>query len=122
MIFRDNPCFKRKPGCKWCNSKEVLIFCHTPVFRVHLLTYNITIYASLFVIIIEPCTFNLFKYMPWYNRQGNKLRVRMFERCTRSLPFVFENKNVLKPDIFFQVYHPVPVSPYNILYLPLGKG
>src|ERR1700730_10551687 len=101
MGLWQQPHFKRKTWCIGCQSNEMLIFSDDPLPGIALLPDNVAKNAALFLVVIVPAIVDLFAHATRNDRQGDQLRVRMFQRSARCFAVIFENEDIAKALVVF---------------------
>jgi hypothetical protein len=117
MGFGKNPCFKRKSGGKGSDGDEGFVLGDDAMFLLELLSNDIAEDTSVFILKIGfgPC--NLFAHSFRDNREGDDLRMGMFQRGPRCDAMVFEDEDISKTLVTPQINDPLAVGQQDILHI-----
>ena len=94
MHLRQDPHLKRCAGCKRRDRYKMFILTDDPDILLNFLPDDIAKDTPFFILVVGEGPGKLGDDHPRKNRQGNELRVGMFERSSGSFSEIFKNYNV----------------------------
>jgi hypothetical protein len=116
MGFGKNPCFKWKSGGKGSEGEEGFVLGDDAMFLLELLSNDVTEDTPVFIIKIGLGSLDLFAHSFRDNREGDDLRMGMFQRGPCCDAVVFEDEDISKAMVTPQIDDPLTVGQQNILY------
>src|SRR3989338_4825365 len=111
------PCLKRKAGRKRRKCHEALIFAYYALVFLKFFLHYIAEDAPLPVTEVLLCADQFLVDALRHNRQGDKLRVFMLERCACRLAVIFKYEEVFEPFILDQVKRTAAEYPQHLFHL-----
>src|SRR5258707_15884381 len=96
MALGQDPGFKRKTWSKRGQGNKVLVLGNDTAPLFEFLADHIAEDAALFVLVVLLGSLQLFDRLFGDDREGNQLRVRMFERSSGRFAVIFEDQDVLE--------------------------
>jgi hypothetical protein len=96
MGFGKDPCFEWKSRGKGSNGEEGFILSDDTLSPLDFLPDDVTKNASIFIIKIGFASLDLFAHSFWYDREGDNLRMGMFQGGSCRDAMVFKDENISK--------------------------
>jgi hypothetical protein len=117
MGFGKDPGFEWKPGGERGDGDERFVFGDNAVFLLKLLSNDVAEHAPVLVVEICLGPLNLFAQPPGDDREGDNLRMRMFQRRPCCDAMVLKDKDVPKTLVAPQIGGPIPVGQQDISHI-----
>jgi hypothetical protein len=122
MGFGKNPRFKWKSGGKGGDGEEGFVFGDDAMFLLELLSNDIAKDTPVFIMKIGFGPFNLFAHSFRDNREGDDLRMGMFQRGPRCDAMVFEDEDVSEARVAPEIDDPLAVGQQDIFCARQRQG
>ena len=84
--------------------------------------HDIAVDAASFLLEVLFAAIDLFEDAGRHDRQGDQLRMAVFQRGTGGGPMVLEDQDVSEPEILLQVKNPVAIGPEDIFHPFRGRS
>src|SRR5260370_1363222 len=120
--FWQQPHLEREARCVRSKRDEMLVLADNPLASIALLPDDVAENTALFLVVVVPAVVDFFPDAPRHDRQGHQLRVGVIDGRPGSFSMVFENEDVAKALIIFQIQHTVAISPEHVLHGTFGQG
>src|SRR5688572_7810210 len=115
MSLGKDPHFKRKARGIGGDAEELRILRHDAIAVREVLPDNVTIDAALFLLKVSPASLNFFCHVGGDDREGNELRMAVFQRGTGCGSVILEYQNISEPHVLLQINHAITIRPEDVL-------
>src|SRR6516164_1078579 len=117
VLAGQDPGLERRARSVRFEHDEPLRLAHYARLLPPFLPDHVAKHAAVFEVVVVPGAVHLLDHAFRHHRQGDQLRMRVFQFAARRTAVVLENEDVTEPEIALQIVDPVAEGVEDILHL-----